>query len=257
LYEVFTKNDWLNDGLTTARQVLSFLFDSKVTKTNLTVCVPKPIRPVALPSIYSGDEIERLLATADRATSHGKRDYAILILAARMGLRSSDIINLSLKDIDRTTKTIEIIQVKTERPQKLVMNCEIEEAVDDYIQNGRPESSSNKIFLRFRAPFSPLTASAGFAIARKYFNLGGIASHGRRRGPHALRASYATALITKGIPYTVVQEALGHDNPESAKHYVRVDARRLRMCALDVPKPAGALAVMLEPEIRNVLEGVL
>jgi len=257
LYDVFTKYEWLTDGLTTARGVLTFLFDNKVTKTNLTACVPKPTRPRVLPSIYSRDEIEQLLTTVDRASNNGKRDYAILILAARLGLRSSDIVNLSFKDIDRTAKTIEIIQVKTERPQKLVMNQEIEEAIDDYIQNGRPQSSSNKIFLRFRAPFTPLTAATGFSIASKYFSLGGIASMGRRRGTHALRASYATALITKGIPYTVVQKALGHDDPESAKYYVRVDARRLRMCALDVPKPTGAFAVMLEPEVRNILEGVL
>jgi site-specific recombinase XerD len=60
-----------------------------------------------------------------------------------------------------------------------------------------------------------------------------------------LRASYATSLINKGIPYAIVKEALGHDDPESTKHYVRVDIRRLRICALDVPKPSGAFAVML------------
>jgi site-specific recombinase XerD len=253
LYNAFTKHEWQLDGLITARSILSFLFESGVTKTNLSVCVPKPTRPRPLPSIYSGNEVKQLLSSVDRSSDSGKRDYAILLLASHLGLRSSDIVNLSFKDIDFTTKTIEIIQVKTARPLTLVMNSEVKEAITDYIQNARPQSSSDKIFLRSRAPFSPLTAGSGYAITRKCFNLAGIAAQGRRRGAHALRASYATALVAKGVPYAVVQEVLGHEDRESAKYYVRVDVRRLRMCALDVPKPTGAFAVMLEPEVRRTL----
>jgi integrase len=202
--------------------------------------------------VYSGEEVERLLSSVDRTTDLGKRDYAILILAAHLGLRSSDIVGLSFNDIDYMAKTIKTVQTKTGRPLTLVMNAEVEEAVTDYIQNGRPESSSGIIFLSPQAPFSPLSAGTGFAAAQKHFNLAGIAARGRNRGTHALRASYATALAAKGTPYAVVQEALGHEDPESAKYYVRIDANRLRMCALDIPKPAGAFAVML-----NDLEGVL
>jgi len=252
LYEVFTKHERTLTSLAAARGFLSFLFENGGTKTNLSACVPKPARPNSLPSVYSGEEVKRLLSSVDRASSLGKRGYAILILAAYLGLRSSDIAGLSFKDIDRAAKTIEIIQIKTARPVKLVMNREAEEAVDDYIKNGRPQSSSDKIFLRFRAPFLPLPAGQCYAVANKYFSLAGIAAQGRKRGPHALRASYATALVAKGVPYAVVKEALGHKDPESAKYYVRVDAKRLRMCALDVPKPAGAFAVML-----GDLEGVL
>jgi len=252
LYNVFTKQEWPSVGLLASRDMLSFLYEKNVTKTNLSECVPRPRRPRALPSVYSGDEVKRLLSTVDRSSGLGKRDYAVLILAAHLGLRSSDIVGLSFKDVDYKTKTIEIIQSKTERPVTFVMNSEAEEAIKDYIQNGRPQSSSDKIFLGSQAPFAPLSAGSGYAVAQKYFYLAGIAAHGRRRGAHALRASYATALIAKGVPYAVVQEALGHEDPESAKYYVRVDTSRLKMCALDVPKPIGAFAVML-----NDLEGVL
>jgi len=262
LYEVFTKYEWPIVGFTTARSILLFLYANNVIKTNLSICVPSPRRPSPLPSIYSGEDIRLLLLSVDRTTGFGKRDYAILILSTHMGLRCSDVVNLSFKNIDRGTKTINIIQVKTARPLTLVMNSEVEEAIDDYIQNGRPQSSSEKIFVRARAPFSPLSRNICYEIAHRYFNLAGIASRGRKRGTHALRASYATALVSKDIPYTVVQEALGHEDPESAKYYVRVDTRHLRMCALDVPKPTGSFAVMLEPEVRqslslNSLEGVL
>jgi integrase len=212
--------------------------------------------------VYSSSEIERLFASVDRNDSLGKRDYAILVLAAYLGLRSSDIVNLSLKDIDYKAKTIEVTQIKTLRPVTLVMNIEVEEAVADYIKNSRPQSSIDKIFLSSQAPFAPLTAGAGYAVAHKYFNLARIAAQGRKQGTHALRSSYATALISKGVPYAVVTEALGHANQESAKYYVRVDVRRLRICALDVPKPIGSFAVLLEPEIRQNIslydfEGVL
>ena len=258
LYEAFTKYEWILDGLIVARSFLTYLFESKVTKTNFSVCVPNPRRPRSLPSIYSGDEVHKLLSSIDRTANLGKRDYAILLLAAHMGLRSCDIVSLTFKDINYTEKTIEIIQSKTARPLKLVMNSEVEEAINDYIQNGRPQSyriedTHDKIFLGCRAPFIPLKAGASFEVARKYFNLAGIAVQGRRRGAHALRASYATALVAKGIPYAVVQEALGHEDPESAKYYVRADIRRLRMRALDVPKPIGAFAVMIEPNIRQIL----
>jgi site-specific recombinase XerD len=252
LYEVFTKYEWPSVGLIAAKNILAFLFENKITKMNMSICVPKPNRPKALPSVYSSDEIKRLLSSVDRTTSLGKRDYAVLVFAAYIGLRSSDIVNLSFKDIDYSSKTISIIQVKTARPLTLVMNNDVEEAIADYIKNGRPQSQNDKIFLGFKAPFFPLAPAAGYAIARKYFNLAGIAARGRNRGTHALRASYATALVAKGIPYAVVQEALGHEDPESAKYYVRIDVKRLRMCALDVPKPTGALAVMLDD-----MEGVL
>ena len=252
LYQVFTQYEWVSTGFVTARSFLIFLFENDVTKTDLSVCVPNPRRPRPLPSVYSKDEVSRLLSAVNRTTSIGKRDYAILMLATYLGLRSSDIVNLSLKDIDHAAKTIGVVQIKTARPLTLVMNSDLEDAIMDYIQNGRPQSLSDKIFLGTQAPYASLTAGAGYVVARKYFDLAGVKALGRKQGPQSLRQSYATALVTKGVPYAVVKEALGHEDPESAKHYVRVDVRRLRICAISVPKPAGAFAVML-----GDLEGVL
>ena len=198
-----------------------------------------------MPSVYSRDEVSRLLSSVDRSTSMGKRDYAILLLAAKLGLRSSDIVNLKLRDIDYDKKTIDIIQVKTGKPLTLVLNADIEEALDEYIKHGRPQSENEHVFLGTQAPYSQLSAGAGYAIAQRSFDRANIPAAGRRRGAHALRMSYATSLVAKGVPYAVVTKALGHDDPESAKHYVRVDTRRLRLCALNVPKPSGALAVNL------------
>lgn len=252
LYDVFVKNDWPGTGYTAVRVFLAFLYEAGITKTDLSVCVPRPRRLRSLPSVYSGDEVGQLLSSVDCSNHVGKRDYAFLMLAAYLGLRSVDIVGLSFSDIDRTGKTIQVVQSKTGRPLTLVLNRDVEKSIDDYIKHGRPPSESDKIFLTSQAPYAPMTPGAGYVIVRKYMDIAGIAAQGRRRGPQALRQSYATALVTKGIPYSVVKEALGHEDPESAKHYVRVDVNRLRPCAITVPKPVGAFAVLL-----GDLEGVL
>jgi len=253
LYDVFTQRDYSPHGsLAAAKRFLAYLFETGITKANLSVCVPKAPRPQSLPSVYSGEEVAQLLQSVDRSNSLGKRDYAIMMLAAHVGLRSSDIVNLTFRDVDYAAKTIKIIQAKTSRPVTLVMNGDVEKAITDYVNNGRPQSSSDKVFLGSQAPYSPLSAGSGYAVAHKYFSQAGVAPMGRKRGPHALRTSYATALIARGVPYAVVQEALGHEDPESAKHYVRVDVKRLKECAIAVPKPIGAFAMLL-----GDLEGVL
>jgi site-specific recombinase XerD len=252
LYNVFVKHEWPTVGYSSVRGFLTFLYESGITKVDMSVCVPKPPRPRSLPSVYSGDEVSRLLSSVDRTTSLGKRDYAFLMIAANMGLRSSDIVNLVFGDIDYTKKTIEVVQAKTNRPLTLVLNDDVNEAITDYIRHGRPQSQSEIIFLSTQAPYTQLTAGGGYAIVHKYMELAGIKGMGRKRGPQALRQSYATALVAKGVPYSIVKEALGHEDPESAKHYVRIDIKRLRPCAINVPKPIGAFAVVL-----GDLEGVL
>jgi site-specific recombinase XerD len=249
LYEVLTRYEPRTGGMSVARRFFRFLFDEGVTANDFSVCVPKVRAPRPMPSVYTRDEVSRLLASVDRTTGSGKRDYAILMLAAKLGLRSSDIVNLALNDIDRKDKTIEIVQVKTGRPLTLVLNQDVEDAINDYLL-ARPESESDKVFLGSRAPYAPLTPASGHAIAHRHFKLADIVVAGRQQGTHALRMSYATALVTKGVPYAIIKEALGHDDPEASKYYVRVDVRRLRTCAIGVPVPTGAFAMNL-----NDLEG--
>jgi len=246
IYDYFTNSDKLpSQSPSVARRFFSFLFKNGVTKSNFSVCVPSPQLQRPLPSVYTGDEINKLLSTVDRSHAMGKRDYAIIMLASHLGLRSSDIVNLKAENIDLNNKTISIVQIKTSAPQKLVMNDDVEDALFDYINNGRPISENAQLFLYSKAPFLPIKAATCFAIVKKYFDLAGIAAQGRRQGPHALRASYATALVAKGVPYSVVQKALGHESIESSKHYVKTDSNRLRHCALDVPKPIGAFAAII------------
>jgi integrase len=235
LYDAFVNCDFSRDALKSMKIMLAFLFESGLTKVDFSVCVPKKAAPKPYPSVYTGKEIAQLLSSMDRTSSIGKRDYAILTIAAYLGMRWSDIANLEFSNIDYVGKSIKIIQVKTLSPLTLVLNDNVETAILDYIQNGRPQSKNNKIFLSSVAPFDPLGSGAGYAIAQAHFGLAEVPSKGRRLGTHALRASYATALIAKGLPYVVAQKALGHASPQSMKHYARVDIARLRECAIDVP----------------------
>ena len=245
IYGVLTSHAPRTDFMFVARRFLGYLFESKVTNTDLSGCIPKKRKPQPIPSVYSGEEVSQLLSSIDRSTSTGKRDYAILMLAAKLGLRSSDIVNLKLRDIDYEKKTIDIIQIKTSKPLTLVLNTDVKEALDEYIKQGRPLSENDHVFIGAQAPYSSLCVGAAYAIVQRRFERACIPAAGRRRGAHALRMSYATSLVAKGVPYAIVTEALGHDDPESAKYYVRVDIRRLRLCALNVPKPSGALAINL------------
>lgn len=246
LYSFYVNNDNMpRQSHSVARRFFSFLYKNNVIKSDLSVCVPYVRLPKPLPSVYASDEIDRILAAVDRSEPAGKRDYAILMLASHMGMRSSDIVNLTRENIDTMKKTIRIIQVKTSTPQTLVMNGDVESALFDYINNGRPSTENDKIFLSSVAPCMPILAATCFSITRKYIALAGIEPQGRRCGPHALRASYATSLIRKGVPYSVVQEALGHKDLDSSKSYIRNDARRLKTCALDVPWPTGAFAAAI------------
>jgi site-specific recombinase XerD len=100
IYDYFVNSDKLpSQSPSVVRRFLSFLSKNKVTKSNLSACVPSLRRPKPLPSVYTGDEISKLLETVDRSDANGKRDYAILMLASRLGLRSSDIVGLTENNI--------------------------------------------------------------------------------------------------------------------------------------------------------------
>lgn len=147
LYEVFTQYEPRTGAMSVAKSFLAYLFDNGVTQADLSVCVPRLRQRQTIPSVYSPDEVAKLLSAVDRTSAMGKRDYAVLMLASRLGLRNSDIVNLSLGDMDHSAKTINIVQVKTGYPLTLVLNADVEEALNDYIEHGRPQSDCEEIFL--------------------------------------------------------------------------------------------------------------
>lgn len=174
----------------------------------------------------------------DRSSKTGKRNYAIMVIAARLGLRASDIAGLTFDSINEISATVKVTQRKTGEPLTLPLLDEVKEALHDYLDNARPAQDDCHIFLKTRGkgPMSPANIGKVVELA---FNASGVDCGTRRRGSHSLRASLATALLEEGNGYHTIKQVLGHSDVQSTKSYVKASVECLRTNALPVPKPAG------------------
>jgi len=224
--------------LSAIRLFLAYLYEKGFIQSDLSIIVPKNSyrSEEKLPSLYSKEEVEKLLDSVDRKSPMGKRDYAIILLAARLGVRASDISGLEFASIDWQGNTISIIQQKTGKPANFPLLPEIGNAIIDYLKYARPVSDSRHIFLRTQSPYCRLNAGSMYNLANRCFASAGICSkRQRKRGLHALRHSLAGRLLENKTPYPVMTEVLSHATPETAREYIRVDMQALVQCALPVP----------------------
>ncbi|WP_186446080.1 site-specific integrase [Paenibacillus cremeus] len=220
--------------LPTIRSFLTFLEVEKLAAPRLSWAVPqychRTIPPV---SIVTNEEVKKLLQTINRNTPVGKRDYAVLLLAARTGLRRTDISKIRLCDINWRNNSIEVIQEKTETPVALPLLTDVGNAVADYILNARPKSESPYVFLRHCAPYLQMSSAVCYEVTRKAMDRAHIhQNEGERKGPHCLRHAVASQLLEKETPLSVISTILGHKNKNSTKVYLSTDVKKLRFCAL-------------------------
>lgn len=185
-----------------------------------------------IPSVYAPEEIESLLAVVDRANPIGKRDYTILLLATRLGLRASDICGLCFDDVDWTNNQINIIMQKTNEPLQLPLTAEVGNAIIDYIRNGRPKSEYRNIFLRHIHPIEPMYSSSLHGMIQRYFYDAGIDIKNRKHGPHALRHSLASNMLSNNTPLPTISNVLGHKSTATTQIYLKIDINNLAKCAL-------------------------
>ncbi len=221
--------------LSALRCFLRYLEEKELTPKRLSLAVPSSgaRKTIVIPTITVQEERDILSVTA-RSTVMGKRNYAMVLLALRTGLRSIDIANLKLLDVKWKAGTIEIIQVKTGKPLILPLLDEVGNAMADYILNGRPYSNEPYIFLRTQAPFQKLSShSACYAVSCKIMHDAGIRQgDNERKGFHCLRHSLAARMLAQEVPLSVISSILGHGNPESTRTYLSTDLEHLRVCAL-------------------------
>ena len=231
------KKALIHDTLMDLRGFFRFLYDNEFITTNIATFIPRDnyCNQSRLPSYYTEAEINQLLNSIDRGTSVGKRDYAILILAARLGLRESDIARLKFENLHWDNSTITLKQYKTGKYLKLPLLPAAGNAILDYIQYGRPKSNEPYVFLLVTSPYHPIKSHtiAGF-VGRRFSNAN-LNTKGKRHGGHALRHSLVKELLQNRQTLPVIMEVLGHKNLESTRHYIRIDTESLRQCALDVP----------------------
>ena len=245
VYDGFSLSRSKSSFYSTARSFLKFSYEYGYQSTDLSVFVPKPRPAQPIPSVYSEEEINKLFSSIDTTTNIGKRDYAILSFAALLGLRRSDIGNLTLSNIDFRSKMIRIVQQKTGIPMEIEMLSDVEDALLSYLTVRGTIERHEQIFLSEKAPHRPLLYNSICSVAQKRFQDAGINIAGKKHGTHALRMSLATQLISEDVPYSVTQKILGQTDPKSTKHYVRIDVEKLRCHALDVPPPIGLFAERL------------
>jgi len=233
-----------NYYLATMRTFLRYCADSGQTDRDYGYVIPPYKRPQPMPSVYSEEEIRRIEAGTDRGIPVGKRDYAIVLLATRLGLRLEDIRTLSLNVLDFKNDAIKFVQEKTLAGLELPVVPELKDALIDYIQNGRPDVDG-AIFRVSYPPYSQMTKTGIDACFRRALHKAGIERGNRGCGPRAFRSSLASSMVNDGIPYEAVRKTLGHIDPNAISHYAKLDIERLRFYALPIRKATGAFADFL------------
>ncbi len=218
---------------------LDFLAAAGRTPRGLAGRLPphRYVRHESEPHLWTTDEIRTLLAGIDRQSATGKRDYAMILTTARLGLRISDLRHLELGDLDWRAKTITIVQHKTGRPLRLPLLDDVGWSIIDYIKHGRPETVCLKVFIKHRHPFDGFgcVSSVASRLPRYAARAGIVFPPGQVCGMHSLRSALAVAMIGGGTPIPVVSAVLGHAGSDTTQaYYLRFDTERLRHCALDV-----------------------
>lgn len=220
------------------RSFLNYLFQEGKTTVNLATAIPATAggRLSELPRYLEAAEVEKLLRSCDRRQNAGRRDYAVLVLLARLGLRASEVANLELDDIDWTAGEL-VIRGKGNRMERMPLLQEVGKAVADYLKRGRPRCSTRRVFIHCKAPYagfsSPPNAVSGIvnrALARAGLNP-------LNHGAHLLRHSLATNLLRSGASLTQIGQVLRHQQTQTTEIYAKVDVNALR--SLAQPWPGG------------------
>ncbi|HZK60819.1 MAG TPA: site-specific integrase [Anaerovoracaceae bacterium] len=245
------KKALIHDTLMDLRGFFKFLYEKEIVSTNISAFIPKDNYQMQakLPAYYTEEEIEKLLKSVDRGNIVGKRDYAILVIAAYLGLRASDIAHLRFENLNWAHNTIFLRQYKTGKNISLPLLPVVGNALLDYIQYGRPKSDEQYIFLLVISPFIPIRPQAIAGLINRRFSYAGLKSTTRRHGGHALRNSLVKELLNNKQSLPVISEVLGHKNTSSTRHYIRIDSESLSHCALEVPQ--------VNPHFYNQEGGIL
>ena len=229
------KQSYKYDIVSKIRVFLKFIYLNNLTSKDFTLVIPKIKinHNNKIPhTIWSTDEIRKILNSINTNTKVGKRDYAIFMLLTHLGLRFSDVKNLKFENIDWQMNILNITQSKTGKIVTLPLLDNVGNAIIDYIKNGHPNVNSKYIFLNKKdESFSP---QFGFYhILKKYLKLANIdISNKKYIGTYSLRHSLATTLLQNRTPLSTISGILGHTDMNNTAIYLKVDIPSLKECCL-------------------------
>jgi len=231
-----TENNKINIA-SSLRVLFRFWYEQKIIEEDFSELFNnyKWVRQEKIPSFYTASEVSTIEDSVERSSGVGKRNYAMLLLASRLGLRASDIANLKFNNLDWEQNEIHLTRYKTGNPVTLPLLSDVGNAIIDYLQHGRFKSDTPHVFLSARAPYVPATKSTVCAALSCIILQTEVETENRHHGPHSLRHSLAGRLLDNNVPIQVISETLGHTKTDTTMAYLRIDVTSLLKCSLPVP----------------------
>ena len=222
---------------TALRMFLRFLIAQGQCAVGLDAAIPTVAhwRLASLPRYLQPEEVERLIDSCDRASAVGRRDRAILLLLARLGLRAGDIVHLRLSDIDWKDASIQVCG-KGGRHARMPLTQEVGQAIVAYLKKGRPRSNIDTLFIRCRAPYGAFSSHCAVSlIVDRALRRAGVARPSRGAA-HLLRHSLATSMLRQGASLEDIATILRHRSIATTQIYAKVDIASLRQIAQPWPQ---------------------
>jgi site-specific recombinase XerD len=222
-------------AVTPLRALLRFGQLRGLTPAGLALAVPSAVnrRSAGLPRALAARDIARLLASCDRRTRRGRRDYAMLLMLSRLGLRAGELVAMRLEDVDWRAGGIDV-RGKGGRRDRLPLPEDVGQALVAYLRRGRPRTGDRSVFVRLDAPRTGLSSGAVTAMVQTAGRRAGVAV----TGAHQLRHTVAVELLRAGAPMSEISELLRHRRPATTAIYAKVDQTAL--AALARPWPVSA-----------------
>ena len=222
------------------RNFLRFLAADGTVPVGLdnTIDRPRVYRQEQLPRSLPWSTVQALLASINRDSAIGKRDYGMFSLMTTYGMRACDVVALTLDDIHWRARLIRICQSKTGNPLELPLTDEVGSAIQDYLKKVPRDGVYRQVFLRIKAPRGVLKPTAVIEAFQSWSGRSGLEIP--FKGVHCIRHSYALHLLRQGVPLKTIGDVLGHRSPESTTAYLRLATEDLRTVALPVPTPVSA-----------------
>jgi site-specific recombinase XerD len=222
------------------RLLASYLYREKYVDHNLSAVVPPVHVHKDVPSTYTFFEIDAMLESMRGNSPVAIRNYAMTLLAVRLGMRSSDICGLQMQNIDWRKSEISFSTIKTGKYTVLPLTAEVGNAIIRYLKEARPSSGDCHLFLRLQKPFRQLRPAVMHKMVTISMRDAGVQiPYGRRHGPHALRASLASNMLRNNISLPVISETLSHSSTDTTRIYLKVDFEHLRHLSMEVPPLDG------------------